>query len=108
WRRSILWLSVVIAVASEAARAETPITFMYAERPPFTETRQDGSVGGIVGKPVFAAVQAAGIPAEWAATPAARQLEIIRQNDSRSCAFGWFKTTERQSFARYTKAISQD
>ena len=26
----------------------------------------------------------------------ARQLEIIRQNDSRSCAFGWFKTAERQ------------
>jgi hypothetical protein len=108
WRLSFFFLSIVIAGASRTARADTPVRFMYGERPPFTETLPDGSVGGSVGKPVFAAVQQAGIAADWVVTPAARQLETIRQNDSRSCAIGWFKTPERQSFARYTKPVSQD
>jgi len=65
-------------------------------------------VHGLVIDPIALAFKTAGIPCAWQETPARRQLDIIERNEDESCAAGWFKTPEREAYARYTLPIYQD
>ncbi|UUZ47409.1 transporter substrate-binding domain-containing protein [Massilia sp. B-10] len=44
----------------------------------------------------------------WEASSMSRQLIMLRKNLSPSCVVGWFKTAERQKFAKYSKALYRD
>ena len=83
------------------------ITLHYHERRPYyikTGNEVQGLVAGIVAR----AFQFAEIPYRWQETPATRQLDIIKRNESFSCGLGWFKTPERETYARFTIPIYQD
>ena len=58
--------------------------------------------------PIGLAFSLADIPFHWQQTPPKRQLDIIRHNQERSCAAGWFKTAERESFGQFSYAVYQD
>lgn len=83
------------------------VVIHYHLRPPFYMS--DGNrVHGLVLQPIATAFANAGIPHVFRETPARRQLEIIAANEGRSCAAGWFKTAERQSFALYSLPVYRD
>jgi polar amino acid transport system substrate-binding protein len=83
------------------------ITIHYHNRRPFY-MRDGNRVHGLVIDPIARAFEAAGITHVWRETPAKRQLEIIAAGEERSCGAGWFKTPEREIFARYSLPIYRD
>jgi polar amino acid transport system substrate-binding protein len=83
------------------------ITLHYNERPPYLVTTENG-VGGLTGDPTTLIFNKSGIPFQWKQTPSKRQTYLLQQNSGRDCLVGWFKTVERETFARYTLPIYQD
>lgn len=79
----------------------------YHERPPYYMETAEG-VAGLCATPVARALEAAGIPYRWIRTPPKRQLHLLKQNPAQDCIIGWFKTPERERYARYSTAIYQD
>lgn len=83
------------------------VVIHYHRRPPFY-MNDGGRVHGLVIDPIARAFREAGIPHIWRETPAKRLLEIIAAGEDLSCGAGWFKTPEREVFARYTLPIYRD
>jgi ABC-type amino acid transport substrate-binding protein len=83
------------------------ITIHYHERHPYYVSHGK-SVGGIVGDRINFVFNQAGIPLAWQQTPAIRQLDIIKKNARREGAAGWFRTPEREAFAKFSRPIYRD
>lgn len=99
------------AHASGPLPATTPvddaIVVYYHERRPYYVTTPN-QVHGLIADRVNWVFKDAGIPFVWRKIPAKRQLEIIRNNEQRACAVGWFKTPEREAFGNFTLPIFFD
>ncbi|GAB7080009.1 hypothetical protein JCM14635_16820 [Megalodesulfovibrio paquesii] len=65
-------------------------------------------MGGLVVSPLLKALALAGWPTRWEVLPAPRQLERIQTNADTTCALGWFKTPQREAFARFSDEIYRD
>lgn len=85
----------------------TAITVHFHERRPFYITYKN-EARGLLANPIGQAFAYADIPFSWQETPATRQLEIIKNNADKSCASGWFKTPERETFGQFSLPIYQD
>lgn len=88
--------------------AAPPITLFYYERKPFHYTGADGQVEGLIVGPTLQAFEKAGIPVVWKLMPATRIMATLQANIGEDCAPGWYKTPERESFARYSLPIYSD
>lgn len=100
-------LSGVFILASAGSAIADPISVLFNERPPYL-MRQGDQVIGLTGAVTGAAFKKAGIAMAWSEIPATRQLALVKENSAEVCAVGWFKNPDRESFARFTKAIYQD
>lgn len=105
-RRAVLAASLMLALPF--SRAEELIHLTYSERPPYMVQQEDGAVSGLTGAPAAAAFKAANIPVQWHKVPTNRQLFMVKDHSSLSCAIGWFATPERQQYAKFTKPIYRD
>ncbi|NYE59621.1 hypothetical protein FHW58_000773 [Duganella sp. 1224] len=105
-RRAVLAACLLLALPP--GHAGQPIQVAYSERPPYLITQPDGTPGGLTGAPTTAAFKAAGIPVEWHLVPANRQLLMVKDQASPSCAIGWFNTPARKDYAKFTKPIYRD
>jgi polar amino acid transport system substrate-binding protein len=83
------------------------INLHYNERPPYLVTTETG-VGGLTGDPTTIVFEKSNLAFQWVQTPSKRQIYILQQNSGRDCLPGWFKTGEREAFAKYTLPIYQD
>lgn len=92
----------------QSALADAPILLLYSERPPFMHRRPDGSLGGSAATPAIQAFTRAAIPFELREASPARRLLDIKENKRRVCSLGFYKTAERESYARFSKPVSQD
>jgi hypothetical protein len=90
-----------------AAGAQT-LTLHYQERPPYSATRADGGVEGLVADPASQALQQAGIPFQWTLTPSQRQIALIQSGSGLHCGVGWFKTNERAQRGQFSAMLYQD
>jgi polar amino acid transport system substrate-binding protein len=79
----------------------------FHNRPPYYAETPEGVVG-LCATPVARALEAAGISFDWIETPPKRQLHLLRENPAQDCIVGWYKTDEREKYARYSTAIYQD
>ncbi len=95
------------AVGATAETSPEVIYLHYNERPPYLVTTQNG-VEGLVGGRTSAVFEKSNLPFVWVQTPSKRQIYILQQNTGRNCLPGWFKTADRESFAKYTIPIYQD
>lgn len=95
------------APSSDPSKQQAAITVHFHERRPFY-MRSGDKAHGLVADPIGQAFEHAGIPFVWHETPARRQLDIIERNEDKSCAAGWFKTPERETYARYTLPVYRD
>jgi ABC-type amino acid transport substrate-binding protein len=107
-RRSAVVIAASLLLASPLCSAEDVIHVAYSERPPYMMAQDDGTPTGLTGAPAAAAFKAAGIPVQWHKVPTNRQLFMVKDHGSPSCAIGWFAVPERQQFAKFTKAIYRD
>ncbi len=99
----VFLLALCPALESQAQ----PIVVAYPDRPPYNYT-QDGQPQGTLyelAKLVFAR---AGIEVVFQELPSKRILAELGKKNSPMCSFGWFKTAERETFARFSLPISQD
>lgn len=97
----------LLACLSGAAAAAPPIELQIVHRPPYLVVQPDG-MDGISVRPAAAAFKRAGIEVIWKEVPALRQLQRLKSNQERLCSVGWYKTREREQFAKFTSAVSQD
>lgn len=70
---------------------------------------RDSDVTGVCVEPVKRALEAAGLPHQWILTPPLRQLRCLQLREEEAHAgVGWFRTPERERWARFSKPIYQD
>lgn len=85
-----------------------PIQLHYYDRPPYLYTDSNGSKKGLTLEIAVKSFTRANIPFRWVMTNSSFQLDILRENKTRSCLIGWFKNKEREQFAKYTSYIYRD
>lgn len=99
---------LIAAAGSGALATELPIRLLYEERPPFVMRTTDGGVEGLAGTPAGAAFRKAGIAFVWEPTSMSRQVKMLRDGEANECVVGWHKTSERESFAKFTLPVYKD
>ena len=63
--RNFVWIVFLSAITfSQLASAETPITVLYSDRPPFMKKQADGTLAGTTATPAILAFVKAAIPFE--------------------------------------------
>lgn len=100
-------LAGIIMIAGIGPTAADPVQVLVHERAPYYVISVPTSVGGLVGKPAADAFADSGVDYEWRITSANAQLNIVKADKRRACAIGWFKTAEREAFAKFTRPIYQ-
>lgn len=102
------WLGALcVLLTVSVAYGQEAVSLYYYERPPFLIRQADGSAAGLIGGRVAEAAAKAGIPIHWQLMPAARQLHLLR-NEERACGVGWYRTAQRDGFARFSRPIYRD
>lgn len=108
--RAPLFLLALLAflglLAPEDCRAMR-LKVLYFERPPYY-TLVEGVPGGVLLNMARTILEAAGIEPEFQEMPAKRIIETIKTSREPVCSVGWFKTEERQRFARFSQPFYQD
>jgi len=108
-RRSMgLLLAGIVALLPCVSASEEPIPVLIYDRPPYYVLQAGGDFGGLVGAAVGQAFERAGIPFVWTYALLHTHLEEIRADDRAVCAAGWFKTEEREEYARFTIPVYRD
>lgn len=83
------------------------IELYYEPRPPFVDETSN-TLEGIVATPLLNALQKANISYELKNVPSKRHLHDIESNQKSICAIGWFKNSDREKFAKFSKPIYTD
>ena len=103
-----LLLAGIVTLLPCVSASEEPIPVLIFDRPPYYERQAGGNFVGLVGAPIGQAFERAGIPFVWTDALLHTQLEEIVADDRAVCAAGWFKTEEREEYARFTIPVYQD
>lgn len=103
--------SLLVAVAGlmhgQAAMADPAITLFFEERAPYAVRSGDG-VQGLTASPAAHAFKAANVFFIWEMGSISRQMHMLRENQGPLCVVGWFKTSERMKYAKFSKPIYRD
>jgi len=83
------------------------LNILFEERPPYV-TKTHDSLKGLVATPLLDALKKTDIKFVLKEKPSKRHLHEIKINKTAVCAIGWFKNPQRESYAKFTKAIYQD
>lgn len=97
------------SVVSDVANPEPELLWVhYHERPPYY-TRLSNDVGGLCVEPVRQALELAGLRHRWCETPPLRQLRWLQVRTGEAhAAVGWFRTPDRERWARFSLPIYRD
>lgn len=77
---------------------------LYLEFPPYYFTNNNGEPDGFLVKRADAILRRAGIIPRYESMTAKRVLQDMRTPNA-TCSIGWFKTPQRESFAKFSKPI---
>lgn len=89
--------------------AHSPVSlYFFGERPPYVVNEADGTLSGLVATPTAQAFKVAGIPTQWVKMPPARVISDFRDNSVKACSPGYFKNSDRETWAKFTKPIYRD
>ena len=94
--------------ANLAAAQDMSISVHVFDRPPLVTISRDGAVGGILGMRAARIFAKAGFKVRWVKTPQFRILPILRANQGRDCAPGWYRTSDREMFLNYSAPFYRD
>lgn len=101
----ILCIGLVLnaGLVSSQAGAE-PIKVIYIEYPPYYQTNPGGEPGGIIVDRVRRLFDRAGISYVFSLVPSKRVM-LEMQSGAATVSIGWFKTAEREKFAKFSLPI---
>jgi polar amino acid transport system substrate-binding protein len=105
--RSSLLIAAAGLYYGSSALAAPVIHLYFEERPPYI-VRNGGDVEGLTGSAAAQAFKAADVPFAWEVGSMGRQMHMLRENLGPNCVIGWYKTSERMTFAKFTKPIYRD
>ncbi|MEF3696675.1 substrate-binding periplasmic protein [Desulfolutivibrio sp.] len=101
-----LLLALAVFVAAPAAMAQNePLTVLVFHRPPYYVVGKGRHFGGFLLDYTKNVLDAAHIPFRFAEAPPKRILKTLEEGASATCAVGWFKTAEREAYARFSDPI---
>lgn len=103
-RHALLTACMLLAVACQAE----PLALMVYDRPPYMIDGGDGNFAGLTVDASVAAMRGARIDFRWHKFAAKRILQLVRENAIYGCGIGWFKTDEREHFAKFSKPVYRD
>lgn len=104
-----MWLACwTLCSASSVVQAASSVTLYYYERKPFHYTTDDGHAVGLMVTPTTQIFEKAGVTISWKVMPVSRILATIKANVGDDCSPGWYKTPEREDYARYSLPIYSD
>lgn len=112
-----LFLPLILLIAASAMSANTssygradgePFPIYYLERVPYYSTHDDGTAQGLIADRVRLVFEKANIPVRWISLPAKRHILYLQNNRGEFGTIGWYKTKERQKFAKYSEPIYQN
>ncbi len=101
----LLTLLPAILPAIPAHASEKTLTILAFHRPPYYILENNRPAGGILVEITRKALVMADIPHVFAEAPPKRILNIIENAREYACSVGWFKTGERERFARFSDPI---
>lgn len=104
---ALLCLLACLPATAFAAGNATALQVVYLERPPYYWT-ENGQMRGFLLGLTRQILDRAGIPATFEQHPPNRIMDEIRNDQAPICSIGWFKTSEREAFARFSLPIYRD
>lgn len=98
-----------LAISGTLLAEEEPLTFAFPERRPYYFFDHEGQEEprGEIAERVIAATKLADIPAHFVTMPWTRILQETK-SEAPFCSFAWYRTYERERYARFTVPIWQD
>jgi hypothetical protein len=106
--RTLLTAIFALCVGRCAMADGGPITLYFDDRPPLLYRNVEGQVTGAVGDLTQRIFLKAGIEARWVLAPTERILGLIKRDSEPACIAGWYRTPERERYARFTLPIYAD
>ncbi|QLA17040.1 transporter substrate-binding domain-containing protein [Desulfolutivibrio sulfoxidireducens] len=98
-------LSPAVSPVIPASAREKTLTVLVFHRPPYYIVENGRPVGGLLVDITRKALVAANIPHVFVEAPPKRILKTLADDQEYACSVGWFKTTERERFARFSDPI---
>lgn len=95
------------STASGACSAEL-LTISYFERPPYYFTDKSGQPAGQLVERTETILKHAEVDAELVRLTPYRIMYVLRHGAVPHCSIGWFKTAEREQFAKFSAPIYRD
>ncbi|MCF6247726.1 MAG: transporter substrate-binding domain-containing protein [Desulfobacula sp.] len=105
-KRFVIILFFILHVSMAFAQTQT-LTILYFKRPPYYNT-VNGNAEGFLVEFVRKVFQDAGVRHVFAEMPPQRILHYLKNSQKRICSIGWFKTKQRQEFAKFSLSIYQN
>ena len=102
WKNILRFLSAILLLPSVSPAQ--PLEVLYFEYPPYYHALPDGRATGLIVDLARRVFEKAGVEAEFRFVPAKRILHDI-QTGHHVASLGWFKTPEREEFARFSLPI---
>lgn len=91
-----------------AAVAIEGLEIMFFKRSPYHVQEDSGAVSGVFADRISKVMVQAGITFTWVLKPASWHLQEVQKNDRPMCISGWFKTPDRETYAKFSDVIYRD
>ncbi|HET7774131.1 MAG TPA: transporter substrate-binding domain-containing protein [Burkholderiaceae bacterium] len=108
------WVQMVLSVAilggwpASSFAAKEPLRLSFPEKPPLYFTNSNGAPRGRLIDALRQRGLAAGVTMSFEQRPPKRILAEIEANQTALCSLGWFKTPERERFAKFSRPVYRD
>jgi uncharacterized protein (TIGR02285 family) len=100
--------ALAVLSALPPSNAAPALILQVVQRAPYLMVGPGKQMSGISVAPTAAAFRRAGIDVAWEEVPALRQLQRLQANQENLCSVGWYKTPERERYAKFSDPVSQD
>ncbi len=107
WAAAVVLLPLLCPPGAFPKSSAEPLRVLYLHRPPYYERLPDGRAGGALVEVARMVLERAGVPHEFVEMPPRRILRMVRDGEP-VCSVGWFRTPEREAFARFSEPIYQN
>ncbi|WP_285907917.1 substrate-binding periplasmic protein [Pseudodesulfovibrio pelocollis] len=103
----VLCLISASLFATPAGAGGSTLLVVHLEFPPYYYTTSSGQPEGFLLRKTANIMRLAGIKPEFQSMPAKRILQVMH-SDEPVCSIGWFRTPQREQFAKFSRPIYQN
>jgi polar amino acid transport system substrate-binding protein len=101
-------LALIAACTGLTAAAAESVLISYIEKPPYYYTDAQGAPKGFLIERIRQVMAETRVEIRLESRPPNRALQELKAGSEPQCSLGWFRTTERESFALFTLPLYFD